>query len=123
MYIHFAIQFFSKQSSSSLSVTPVCLTLVGQKTSHCLALMHSRSNLFHGKFRLADIFPQRKYCFRPFSSEETPSPTVTELISKQHWKELKSSHLQKGSSSTLLHQLLDSRTDPDLALRYLRNPS
>ncbi|OMP09358.1 hypothetical protein COLO4_05553 [Corchorus olitorius] len=81
--------------------------------------MHPRSNLFHGKFRLGNVCPQSKHAFRPFSSDETQLPTVAELISKQLWKQLKS-HLPNGGPATLLQQLLDSKTDPYLTLRYFK---
>ncbi|KAL1074816.1 hypothetical protein V6Z11_D11G315600 [Gossypium hirsutum] len=79
--------------------------------------MHPKPKLFHGKFILVNIFPGNKHPLRPFSSDNTSLPIVTELISKQHWKSLKT-HLQKASPITLLQQLLDSRVDPCLTLRY-----
>ncbi|KAK6242967.1 hypothetical protein QUC31_009376 [Theobroma cacao] len=84
-----------------------------------LSLMHPRSILFDGKFRLGNIFPGNKHALRLFSSDNIPSPSITELLSKQRWNKLKS-HLQNVSPSTLLQQLLDSKTDPDLTLRYFR---
>ncbi|KAK8689334.1 hypothetical protein V6N13_088055 [Hibiscus sabdariffa] len=81
--------------------------------------MHPRPKLFHGKFRVENIFPGNKHSLRPFSSDNNPLPIVTELISNQHWRSLKT-HLQNANPITLLQQLLDSRIDPCLTLRYYK---
>ncbi|KAK6288542.1 hypothetical protein POUND7_000083 [Theobroma cacao] len=103
MYIHSSFRFFSEEPCFQPR----------------LSLMHPRSILFDGKFRLGNIFPGNKHALRLFSSDNIPSPSITELLSKQRWNKLKS-HLQNVSPSTLLQQLLDSKTDPDLTLRYFR---
>lgn len=84
--------------------------------------MHPKPKLFHGKFITVNILLGNKHPIRLFSSDDTPLPIVTELISKQHWKSLKT-HLQNASPITLLQQLLDSRVDPGLTLRYYKKPS
>ncbi|KAK8712441.1 hypothetical protein V6N13_147681 [Hibiscus sabdariffa] len=81
--------------------------------------MHPRPKLFHGKFRLGNISPGNKHSLRPFSSDNNPLPIVTELISNQHWRSLKT-HLQNANPTALLQQLLDSRIDPCLTLRYYK---
>ncbi|KAK6233265.1 hypothetical protein SCA6_003338 [Theobroma cacao] len=103
MYIYSSFRFFSEEPCFQPR----------------LSLMHPRSILFDGKFRLGNIFPGNKHALRLFSSDNIPSPSITELLSKQRWNKLKS-HLQNVSPSTLLQQLLDSKTDPDLTLRYFR---
>ncbi|KAI5388119.1 hypothetical protein KIW84_073993, partial [Lathyrus oleraceus] len=43
--------------------------------------------------------------------------TISELLSKQHWSELKS-HLRVTKSATFLDQLLNSGIDSDLVFRF-----
>ena len=93
--------------------------------------MNPRSKLFQGNFLhgKVSIFTRNKQSSRPFCSSDstatTPTsqslniPSLSELISKQHWSELKT-HLKLNptSSTTLLHHLLSSEADPELTLRY-----
>ena len=111
-WVHYHCWFFAAAA--------VCFWFtVSTAASYCCSMPLGH---FHGKFRLGNIFPGNKHALRPFSSDNTPSPIVTELISRQHWKSLKT-HLQNASPITLLQQLLDSKTDPDLTLRYFEEPS
>jgi hypothetical protein len=45
--------------------------------------------------------------------------SLSDLISRQHWSELKTHlNVKATSPTTLLHHLLSSETDPELTLRY-----
>ncbi|KAJ6775556.1 hypothetical protein OIU79_018680 [Salix purpurea] len=73
-----------------------------------------------GRFLQGTIFPINKQGKRQFSSlslDESPTPTITNMISNQHWSKLKA-HLQNTDPNTLLLQLLNSGADPELTLRY-----
>ncbi|KAM4118873.1 hypothetical protein ACJW30_03G016300 [Castanea mollissima] len=92
--------------------------------------MNPRSKLFQGNFLhwKVSIFTRNKQCSRPFCSSDSTAtiptsqslniPSLSDLISKQHWSELKT-HLKLNPTSptTLLHHLLSSETDPELTLR------
>ncbi|KAH8507198.1 hypothetical protein H0E87_009640 [Populus deltoides] len=73
-----------------------------------------------GRFLQGTIFPGNKQGKRQFSAlslDESLTPTITNIISNQHWSKLKA-HLQNTDPNTLLRQLLNSGADPELILRY-----
>ncbi|KAJ6995869.1 hypothetical protein NC653_012673 [Populus alba x Populus x berolinensis] len=73
-----------------------------------------------GRFLQGTIFPGNKQGKRQFSAlslDESLTPTITNIISNQHWSKLKV-HLQNTDPNTLLQQLLNSGADPELILRY-----
>ncbi|KAL5735862.1 hypothetical protein ACOSQ2_030650 [Xanthoceras sorbifolium] len=75
-------------------------------------------NFFHGK-----TFPRNKLALRPFCSADSTTqntPTIQELIRKQHWSKL-STHLKTTNPTSLLQQLFDSGADPKLILGFVGN--
>ncbi|KAJ6354217.1 hypothetical protein OIU76_003126 [Salix suchowensis] len=90
------------------------------KLALLLVKKEMETSKIQGRFLQGTIFPINKQGKRQFSSlslDESPTPTITNMISNQHWSKLKV-HLQNTDPNTLLLQLLNSGADPELTLRY-----
>ncbi|KAJ6397407.1 hypothetical protein OIU77_018425, partial [Salix suchowensis] len=90
------------------------------KLALLLVKKEMETSKIQGRFLQGTIFPINKQGKRQFSAlslDESPTPTITNMISNQHWSKLKA-HLQNTDPYTLLLQLLNSGADPELTLRY-----